>query len=145
MKFSWYLTIFPSHFNNIYLQSFRLLENVTKNNEILQKVMIFQETNKILWNFLVQNFTFVQLQCSLLTSAFAFCTLESWPQNFGLVQTDSKFWNFRLGNGKSLKIIIVVFTCFNGNSLKCLSTWLNILVATDENEQSLIPANFHHV
>jgi hypothetical protein len=36
MKFSQYLTIFPSHFNNIFLRSFGILPNLTRNWEILQ-------------------------------------------------------------------------------------------------------------
>jgi len=30
-----------------------------------------------------------------------FDALKSWPQNFGFVQTDSKFWNFGLCYGES--------------------------------------------
>ncbi len=47
MKLRQYLAIFPSHFNNIYLKSFRLLQNLSKNNKILRKSMIFHKTNVI--------------------------------------------------------------------------------------------------
>ncbi len=36
MKLMQYLTVFPSHLNNIFLKSFGLLKNVTRNCEILQ-------------------------------------------------------------------------------------------------------------
>ncbi len=103
MKFSQYLTIFPCHLNNIYLKYFGLLQNLNKNNEILQKLMIFHETNEISWNVLVYNFAFVKLRCTLLTFTFAFGTFESWLQNFCLVWTDLKFQNFGHAIGKSLK------------------------------------------
>jgi hypothetical protein len=34
---------------------------------------------------------------------FWFGTFKSWLQNFGLIQTDLKFWNFWLVDGESLK------------------------------------------
>jgi hypothetical protein len=49
--FSWHeqklakLTVFPSHFNNIFLKSFRLLQNLMRICEILQKLTIFHDTN----------------------------------------------------------------------------------------------------
>jgi hypothetical protein len=45
--------IFLSLFNNFYPQSFRLLQNLMKNDEILLKLKIFHETNKISQTFLV--------------------------------------------------------------------------------------------
>ncbi len=51
-KFSWYLTFFPSHLNNIYLKSFALLHNLMRNYEILWKLMRLYETNEVSWNFL---------------------------------------------------------------------------------------------
>jgi hypothetical protein len=40
---------FPSLFNNIYLKSFGLSQNLTKNYEILQKFMIFFKVHEISW------------------------------------------------------------------------------------------------
>jgi hypothetical protein len=88
MRFSQYLTVFPSNFNNIYLKSFVLLQNLMRNYEILQKFMIFHETNEI---FLVKYLAFIQLRCTLLTFAFAISDFESRPQNFSFIWTDSKF------------------------------------------------------
>jgi hypothetical protein len=47
MELSQYLTVFPSHFNNIFLKSFGL--DLTRNCDILQ--MRFHETNDISQNF----------------------------------------------------------------------------------------------
>ncbi len=46
---------------------------------------------------------FIQLQYSSWTFSFAFGPLKSLPQNFGLFQNGSKFWNFVFGNGESGK------------------------------------------
>ncbi len=51
MKLRQYLTVFPSHFNNIFLKSFRLLQNLMRNGMILQQLMRFHKTNDISWNF----------------------------------------------------------------------------------------------
>jgi hypothetical protein len=40
---------FPSLFNNIQLKSFGLSQNLTKNYEILQKLMIFFKVHEIPW------------------------------------------------------------------------------------------------
>ena len=50
-KLGQYLTVFPSHFYNIFLKSFRLLQNLTRNCEILQQLMRFHKTNNISQNF----------------------------------------------------------------------------------------------
>jgi hypothetical protein len=52
-KLSQYLTIFPCHFSNIFLKSFRLLPNLMTNCDILQwdLLMRFHKTNNISWNF----------------------------------------------------------------------------------------------
>jgi hypothetical protein len=95
MKFRQYLAVFPSHFNNTFLKSHRLLTNLIRNCEILQDS----------WNDISQNFSniilFIQLQCTLLTFSFTLGTFERWLQNFGFIQTDTKFWGFKLGNGES--------------------------------------------
>ncbi len=49
-KLSQYLTVFPSHLNNIFLKSFRLLPNLMRNCKILQKLITFHETNNISQN-----------------------------------------------------------------------------------------------
>ncbi len=45
------MTVFPSHFNNIFLKSLWLLQTLTRNCMILQLLMRFDETNNIAWNF----------------------------------------------------------------------------------------------
>jgi hypothetical protein len=45
----------------------------------------------------------IQFSCISLHFSFAFNNFESLPQNFGLTQTNSKFGNFGLGDGKKLK------------------------------------------
>ncbi len=49
MKLNQYLTVFPSHFNNIFLKSFKLLQNLMRNCEILWKLTQFHE---ISWYFI---------------------------------------------------------------------------------------------
>ncbi len=51
MKLGIYLTVFPSHFNIIFLEVFVFLPNLTRNCEILQKLMKFCKANNISWNF----------------------------------------------------------------------------------------------
>ncbi len=51
MILSQYLTVFPSHFNNVFLKYFGLLPNLMRNCKILQKLMRFHKTNNIWWNF----------------------------------------------------------------------------------------------
>ncbi len=102
-KFSQYLTVFPSHFINIYLKSFGLLQIFTRNYEIfwicmrfsksLWNFMIFNETNEI---FLVKQFPFIKLRSYLLIFAFITSDFKIWLQNIGLVQTILKFWSFKL-------------------------------------------------
>ncbi len=58
--------------------------------------MIFNKTSKIVQNFLVKYIALIQFQCTLLNFAVAFAAFKSWPQNFSLVWTDSKFWNFEI-------------------------------------------------
>ena len=50
-KFRQYLTAFPSHFNNIFLKSLWLLQNLARNCIILQLLMRFHKTNNISQNF----------------------------------------------------------------------------------------------
>jgi hypothetical protein len=50
MKLRQDLTVFQSHFNNIFLKSFRILQNLTRNCVILQ-LMRFYKTNDISRNF----------------------------------------------------------------------------------------------
>jgi hypothetical protein len=59
-----------------------------KDYENLWIFMIFHNTNKI---FLVKSFTFVYLQCTLLTFVFTISDFEIWLQNFSFAQTISNF------------------------------------------------------
>jgi hypothetical protein len=52
-KLSQYLMVFPSHFNNLFLKSFRLLPNLMRNCKILQKLVRFHKTNDTSQNFSV--------------------------------------------------------------------------------------------
>ncbi len=49
-----HLTVFPSDFNNIYLNYFMILQNLTRNYEILQKFMKVNESYDIPRYFLGQ-------------------------------------------------------------------------------------------
>jgi hypothetical protein len=49
-KLSQYCTVFPSRFSNIFLKSFKLLQNLMRNYEILQYLMTFHKNNDISWN-----------------------------------------------------------------------------------------------
>ncbi len=49
-ELSQHWTAFPSHFNNIFLKSFRLLLDLTRNCKILQKLR-FQDSKDISCNF----------------------------------------------------------------------------------------------
>jgi hypothetical protein len=62
------------------------------------------KVNKISWKLTKFHGILLQFWCILLTFAFTFGAFKSWPQNFGLVQTDLKFQNFGLGNGERWKI-----------------------------------------
>ncbi len=57
---------------------------------------------------MVYYFGFIWFQCILLTFAFTFGAFKSWPKNFGLDCTDSKFQNFGFDDGESLKVNISV-------------------------------------
>ncbi len=86
MKFSWYLTIFPGHFSNIYLQSFRLLQNLTLNYKVLWKLMIFHETNEIFWYNTLLSFSFDVL-CWLSLSLLVLLKVDHKIFiSFGLIQ-----------------------------------------------------------
>ncbi len=95
------MTVFPSHFNNIFLQSFGLLQTLMRNWEILQYLMRFHETNDISQNFSGITLAFMKYRSILLTFSFAFGTFYRWLQNFGFVCTDLKFQSFQFG--ESLK------------------------------------------
>ncbi len=62
-KLSQNLTVFPSHFKNIFLKSFVLLQNLRRNCKILQKLMRFHKTNKISQSF---SGTLLLLSCDIL-------------------------------------------------------------------------------
>ncbi len=66
-----HLTVFPSDFNNIYLKYFVILQNLTRNYEILQKFMKVDESYDIPRYFFSQIpcFCFVLFDCNVL---FAF-------------------------------------------------------------------------
>jgi hypothetical protein len=67
------------------MRKYEILQTFLKVNESLQKFMIFHEI------FLVKSFTFVHLQCTLLTFAFVITDFFICLQNFGFAQTILKF------------------------------------------------------
>ncbi len=104
MKFSQYLTLFPSHFHNIFLKSFGLLLNLMINGEILQQLAIVDKISQNLWHFM--KFSGILWNWILLCLLFfAFGTFKRWLQNFGFFRTYSKFQSYALFNGKSLKCL----------------------------------------
>jgi len=66
-----HLTVFPSDFNNIYLKYFGILQNLTRNYEILQKFMTVDKSYNIPQYFFGQipRFRSVLFDCDVL---FAF-------------------------------------------------------------------------
>ncbi len=114
MKSSQYLTVLPSHFNNIFLKSFRLLRNLSRNCEILQNFPRFHKTNSISWNFsgiilcfhsvtmYFVDFRFCFRYFQKMTAKFQFCSNRFKIlkiQNFEV----SNLASFKLGDGKKVK------------------------------------------
>ncbi len=76
-------TVFPSYFNNIYLKYFRILQNLTRNYEILRKLTKVDECWQKLWYSMIFSrsnhlllFCFVQLRCTISISWFCNMTNE---------------------------------------------------------------------
>jgi hypothetical protein len=61
---------------------------------------------------------FIKLQYVLLTFSFTFGPFESLPQNFGLFQNGSKFWNFRLPKVEKVNIAHTYSLACPGASLE---------------------------
>jgi hypothetical protein len=77
----WHLTVFPSDFNNIYLKYFGILQNLTRNYEILQKFM------KVYKSYDIPRYFFGQITCfrSVLFAwyvLFAFRNFVRWRMKF---------------------------------------------------------------
>ncbi len=76
----WHLTVFPSDFNNIYIKYFGILQNLTRNYEILWKFMKVYESYNIPPYFFGQIpcFRSVSFACDVL---FAFCNfIRGWTK-----------------------------------------------------------------
>ncbi len=76
-----HLTVFPSDFNNIYLKYFGILQNLTRNYEILWKLTKVDESYHIPQYFFGQitYFHSVLFNCDVL---FAFRNFVPWRSNF---------------------------------------------------------------
>ncbi len=141
MKLKWYLTVFPSHFNNIFFKSFRLLLNLTRNCEILQKLMRFHETNDIKWNFSAiilcfcsvgMHFVDIRLLSVLLKDTAKF---QFHSKRFKIL----KFWTWAMVKVKKVNIAVT----YNGNTalgkLSKQCTFILILFLQVYKNQSALP------
>ncbi len=80
-----HLTVFPSYFNNIFLKYFRILQNLTRNYEILWKFRKVDESYDIPRYFFgpITYFRSVLFNCDVL---LAFCNfILWWTKNFCLL------------------------------------------------------------
>ena len=77
----WHLTVFPSDFNNIYLKYFGILQNLTRNYEILWEFMKVDESYNIPRYFFGQIpcFCSVSFACDVV---FAFRNFVRWRTKF---------------------------------------------------------------
>ncbi len=103
MKFTWYLTVFPSHFNNIFLKSFGHLHNLMRNCEILWKLMKCHETNEISQNLIGIILYFCSVAIYVVDFQFCFLCFQKFIAKFQFLGKDLKFRSFKLGDGKSWK------------------------------------------
>jgi hypothetical protein len=99
MKLSKYLLNYPSHISNIWLKSFGLLQNLTKNYDILQKLMTFHES---WWNFtkfhgiLLLHFHSVLMY--FVNFGFRFWSFQKLPTKFQSLSDwfkISRFWTLQ--------------------------------------------------
>ncbi len=76
-----HLTVFPSDFNNIYLKCFSILQNLTRNYEILRRFMKVYKSYNIPWYFFGQITCFrsVSFACYVV---FAFRNFVHWRMKF---------------------------------------------------------------
>ncbi len=76
-----HLTVFPSDFNNIYLNYFGILHNLMRNYEILQKFTKVDKSNDIPQYFFsrITCFCSISFDCNVL---FAFCNFVLWWTKF---------------------------------------------------------------
>ncbi len=141
MKFSWYLTIFPKSFNNISLKSFGLLQNLTRNYEILQKLMRFHETNESSQNFLDIILCFHWVEMYL--AAFTFHDLKV---DCKISVSFRMLWNFKVLNLAMVKVkkvnkytvtywkgLLAKNTNLSGPSNVKILYWAKVFVRASEN------------
>ena len=77
----WYLTVFPSDFNNIYLKYFSILQNLMRNYEILQKFTKVNESYDIPRFFSVKSLTLVPfclIAMYYLHFVISFCDIQNF-------------------------------------------------------------------
>ena len=80
----WHLTVFPSDFNNIYLKYFGILQNLTRNYEILWK---FMKVKIVYESYDIPRYFFGQIPCFRSVSftcdvVFAFRNFVRWWTKF---------------------------------------------------------------
>ncbi len=80
-----------------------LLQNLTKKLWNFTEVYFMEpmKFHEISW---YKKFAFVHSRCTLMTFTFTFCTFKSWPQNLGLIRTDSKC--------QLIKVLFTYLGCF---------------------------------
>jgi hypothetical protein len=108
----WHLTVFPSDFNNIYLKYFMILQNLTRNYEILWKFAKVNESYDIPHYFLGQitHFRSVSINCNVQLAfrdfipwqskffcLLSYCfTFRQHPQIFCHLSNDRWFFQYRI-------------------------------------------------
>ncbi len=100
MKLRQYLTVFPSHFNNIFLKSFR---HLLRNCIILQYLMRFHKTNDISWHFSGITLGFHEILKYFVDFQFCLKYLRNMIEKFQLLLNRFKISKFYAFQWRKLK------------------------------------------
>ncbi len=127
-KIDWNLTVYPTDFNNTFLKSFGLLQNLMRNCEILQKLTKFHDTEEMSWNFIGIVLCFRSVAMYLVQFRFRFWCFQKLTAKFQF--HSNRFENFKVSNlvmAKVKKVNIAV--TYLGGDL-ALSSHCRILTVT---------------
>ena len=102
-KIDWYLTVYPSDFNNIFLKSFGLLQNLMRNWESLRKLTTFNDYTEILWNFIGIILCFRSVAMYLVEFRFCFWCFQKLTAKFQFHSDRFEISKFRTWWWRKLK------------------------------------------
>ncbi len=149
MKLKQYLTECPSHFNNLFLKSFRLLQNLMRNCTILQQLIRFHETNDISQNFSGITLGFHETSKYFVDFQFHFKYLRKITPKFQLLSNRfkiSKFCTFQWRKLKSQyrsylvvlcgQISVKIFCSVDRISVSLWASTLKLFICSNLKEQS---------